>query len=406
MRKRQFAIVFAALAALAAVAIGSPVKRINEIQAPLLSTPAIVRAGDSFALKIRVSGDKTLTEVVLDGVDNPETRISLPFAKKGEAYGDAVFSATVPTGTPTALYDLAARFGTSQWDRQLHAVKVIGDFKKEFDFVHITDIHFNVNEVTGQDMERIRKRLFMDINKLNPEFVVFSGDLGLDPETYDRDYVHGYEMFAQWLRVPMFMVPGNHEQYYAKAGENNPEIDGRDYWTSNYGPTYRSFDYGAVHVVGINDFDWPQVWRERRGKDAMFFGTVINAVVGDEQMDWLKSDLEAAKSRGARTFAFTHIPIETLMGGKKIGMPPNKFKVPGPNTDSFVKLLTSNGCDYIFVGHVHFNEEKKVGAIEEITTKAAGISGDVNSKWGYRVVHVKDGMITGTTIHEVGFKDL
>lgn len=388
-----------------AVALGAPVQRIHEIQRPLFSVPAIVRAGESFTLEIRLPEGLTLVEAFLDGIDDPGTRIPLKTAQTGEENGITVYSATVPADAPEALYDLSARFDGYTWDRQPHSVKVVKEFKTEFDFVQLTDIHFNVQHIKGQDMRRIRQRLLLDINRQNPEFVAFSGDLGLDPETYDRDYAGGYEMLADWLRVPIFMVPGNHEQYYTKL-EDGREIDGRDYWTANYGPTWHSFDYGGVHFVGLNNFDWPQRWRGRREKEPIFFGTVINAVIGPEQWEWLKADLEAAHKLGRPTIAYAHIPIEMFMGGRKIGYPPKQVKVPGPNTDEFAKLLADNGCDYIFVGHMHYNQENKFGGLTEEITKAAGIGGENSNTWAYRVIHVKDGKIAGMTMHEVGFKDL
>ena len=47
------------------------------------------------------------------------------------------------------------------------------------------------------------------------------------------------------------------------------------------------------------------------------FGFDMN--VPPEQWDWLKADLESAKARGQNTIAYSHIPIEVLMGGTSPG---------------------------------------------------------------------------------------
>jgi len=45
------------------------------------------------------------------------------------------------------------------------------------------------------------------------------------------------------------------------------------------------------------------------------------------------------------------------------------------------------------VGHMHCIEEKEYGALKQIMTLTAGGGGD--PEWGYRIVHVEDGKVTG-----------
>ena len=121
----------------------------------------------------------------------------------------------------------------------------------------------------------------------------------------------------------------------------------------------------------------------------------------------LTADLEDAYNRGMTTIAYSHIPIETLMGGKIVGVPPDRDKVPGPDADRFAELLTRYGCKHIFIGHMHYNEVKKFGDLTEILTRAAGIAGGSPYRWGYRLVSVKDGKITDfDKLHLIGFEDL
>jgi hypothetical protein len=381
-------------------AAAAPVQRIHQIQRPLFSAPAIVKAGGSFTIEVKPAEGESLLAAFLASLDNPAVQIGLKLSPKS----NGAFDALVPANAAPALYNLSVRLSDYDWDSQPHAVKVIKDFKNEFDFIQFTDIHFNHQYIGGLDMNRIRRRILQDLSKEDAEFVVFSGDLGLDPETYDADYVYAYEELLYWLRQPTFMVPGNHELYYAKT--DTGEIDGRKYWDANYGPTFNSFDYGKLHVIGINSFDWPARWRDRRSKETVFFGTVINAMISPRQWDWVKKDLEDAKKRGLSGVAYTHIPVETLQGGKMVGTPPNRVKVPGPGTKEFAELLTGNGVEYLFVGHMHYNEEKTLFGLKEVLTKGAGIAGGHPYRWAYRIIHVKDGKITGWKMHEIGLPDI
>jgi len=404
MRARYFGLIFAMLLAAAFAAVAEPILRINEIKRPLMSMPEIVKAGDAFNIVLELEDANRAAGARLVPSDGAGEDVSLALSEPKQVEGKLVYSASVPGGTGEKLYDLIVEITGGSSDTQPHSVKVVPEFKKDFDFVHLTDIHFNVHVLDGKDMNRIRDRLLSDISKHNPEFVVFSGDLGLNPETYDVDYVYGYEQFIKYLTVPMHMVPGNHELYVdTRSGET---IDGAPYWDAAYGPKYHSFDYGKMHGVGINSFDWEAIYRDRFDEKNIFTGTVINAMIGEEQWEWLKKDISEAAAEGKTIFAFTHIPIKTLQGGRKIGFAP-RVEVPGPDFDKFQQLMVRGGVKYLFVGHMHYNSVDDYDGFTQVMTKAAGISGDdIKVFWGYRVVHVKDWKIDGWDIHEIGFKDL
>jgi len=405
---------FAAIAILilsAAAALGTPVQRVRAIQSPLFNIPAIVKAGDSFKLEIETGGKLTLTGASLEVVNNPAKRFPLKLKQVSSEGTRAVYSATVPATAPEALFDLAAQFSdsSSEYDRtdqQPHAVKVVKKFKTEYDIIQITDIHFNVQDVKGQDFNRLRRWFLKEVSRRNPEFVIFTGDLGLEPPTYDWDYIYGYEQFSQNLTVPVFMVPGNHEMYYDKTPERT--IDGAEYWKATYGPMYHSFDYGKTHFIGIADYEcWEPKWRTRKSPDAMFHATVLNACISDKEWSWIQDDLKASSARGQSCVAYAHIPIETLQGGRKIGMPP--FIGPGPNTDQFVKVLTDSGCTHIFVGHNHYNKEFKFGKLTEFLTIGSGTASNSKKDYGtqgFSIIHIKDGKVTGTKTVEMSLKDM
>lgn len=405
MRMKTAGLVVTALLILASAAWAAPVQRIWTIREPLLSVPALVKAGDGFRLVVKPDAGRSVVAAYLDGVDDPNVHIPLGLNTAADNNGFILFTATVPGGTPAALYDLSVRMDDNSHDYQPHAVDVVKQFDKDFDFVQITDIHFNVQDIPGKDMSRIRKRLLQDLNKTDAEFVILTGDLNLDPETYYKDYIKGYEDIVEWVRKPMFIIPGNHEQYVGTV--NGAEEDGVDYWTATYGPRYHSFNYGPVHFVGINSFDWPKRWRVRRSQEVMFSGTLINAFIGQEQWDMLQKDLAASSGRGDKCIAYTHIPIETLQGGKPVGIPPNQWKAEGPNTQEFVDLMKQSGCSYLFVGHMHYDQVNKFDGMTEVLTRSAGISiTEMERGWGYRIIHVRNGAVTGWDDYTITFDDL
>jgi len=394
----------------AAGARTAPVQRIHEIQRPIFSVPAIVKAGGAFDMELKLDGGKTPAGATLKpsapepAGESPATA-PITLAISTIADNPASVRAAVPASAPEALYDLTVIFSDGAADSQPHAVKVVKEFKKDFDFVHITDIHFNIREIPGKDTNAIRLRLLQDISGLNPEFVLFTGDLGLSPVNYGRDYVFGYEKFLEILNAPFYTIPGNHDLDVDNTGP--AAIDGIPYWTATYGPLYYSFDYGGFHFVGINTHDWPESFRQKPAAEADKLGVGTFASIGPEQWEWIKKDVREAARAGKSIMAFTHIPVEFLQGGLETGVAGEKLE--GPSAGQFIQLLNKYKVSPVFVGHVHFNSERKLGASAvEIVTEAAGldhIKGD-NPRWGCRIVHVRDGKIAGYDIHEAGGDDL
>jgi len=389
----------------ASVVFSAPIQRIREIQRPLLSVPAIVKAGEAFEMELKLGG-KSVENVYLTGSADSTLSADLTISNPSDYKDIRMCRASVPGDTPEALYDLNVAFKDGSSDRQPHAVKVVAEFKKSYDFIHLTDIHFNVSRDRVPELGLIRTRLLEDIRARAPEFIIFSGDLMLFPETYDEDYSDSYEKFLEYLNAPVFMVPGNHE-FYIDTRPDTP-IDGAPYWEAAYGPAYHSFDYGGLHVVGINTFDWSDRWRDRFNPEVKGSGSTGMAFIGPRQWKWLRDDLVDAELAGKNIIAYTHVPIELLQGGRKIGITdPEKLK--GPSFNQFVELLERFKVSYIFAGHLHVNSERRLGDVTEILTLGAGNgvnSKDMDKKWGYRIVHVTDSVITGTETHEIGFEDI
>lgn len=386
-----------------AAAVAAPAVRIHEIRRPLLNIPAIVKAGGAFEITLQ-SGGKMPGAVALFQTGHSDNMISLNTVEKQT--GDEVFlSATVPSGAHEALYDLTVSFSDGTSDTQPHAVKVVSEFKNEFIFVHLTDIHFNANYGMPYNTNDIRMYILDQITALHPEFVVMSGDIGMNPKDYGRDYPFGYEAFRDRLPVPIFMTPGNHELYIDDV--NGEVIDGLDYWTTTYGPTYNSFDYGNMHVASINSFEWPAEWRDQRNAESAALKIDDFGLIGPGQFEWLQADFKAARDAGRHIIAHTHIPLELLQGGRKIGLA-NPVKMDGPSLQKFIKFLNYYEVSHVFVGHLHYNGTQELGdpTLEILTQGAGNTTRKDDLKFGFRVIHVKDGIITDMETREYGIEDI
>lgn len=142
----------------------------------------------------------------------------------------------------------------------------------------------------GRDDEwPVFDRAVDEINLLRPDFAIMVGDQiegGLeDPDAIAAQW-KDFRDHADRLRMPLFVLPGNHDI-------SNPIM--LRWWKENVGRTYYSFDYKGCHFLVLNAHeDWVE----------------NDSTIGPEQLRFALEDLE--RSRGARhTFVFMHPPLWT-----------------------------------------------------------------------------------------------
>jgi hypothetical protein len=209
----------------------------------------------------------------------------------------------IPKTVPVHLYDLTVtgtlKDGSSLTDSQPHALQVVSDFKTDFTFAHMTDIHVwgqeaaYVGSNTHQRGWRLQEysetdgygatyyhKSIQQMNRAKPDFLVYTGDYDFGLTwLYKQDYADfdayenspwGDKLYETWfeldwfytetlkLDVPVFMVPGNHDGW-ARYDQMNVSLE-EDYlasWKNLFGPLYFSFDYGPDnHFTAINSMDW------------------------------------------------------------------------------------------------------------------------------------------------------
>ena len=134
--------------------------------------------------------------------------------------------------------------------------------------------------------ERLDRAIF-DLNQLRPDFVIMVGDV-IEGHVRNSSNIH-----LQWdeaekhlasLKVPFFLVPGNHDIWSKES---------YDIWRNRVGRTYFSFDHKGCHYLILCTEE--------------SYGTG-QAGLGSRQMDFIKQDIQS--HRDARQFfVFLHQPI-------------------------------------------------------------------------------------------------
>lgn len=301
------------------------------IQRPLVNIPSMVRPGDTLVISCEADPATTgWTASLSYGAS------IIPLGIGSATYDPSTewwtLESTVPIPALYELYDLRVTAAGGLDDISHDAVRILDGFREDFYFVHITDAHlpehqFSDSGAAPEDSTEMvdLREVIADLNVINPEFVLITGDYINEGELEDymewRAYTRAQRMLYEF-DVPTYLVSGNHDLGGWTA---TPPTDGtarRDWWrffgwsrlddppvgapqrTQNY-----TFDYGPVHFIGMesyNNYDW---WREEiYGSDSFI----------SEQLAWLNADLAASSS--ATQILFYHKDFQKQINLNVLGV--------------------------------------------------------------------------------------
>ncbi|MDR7071293.1 metallophosphoesterase family protein [Fictibacillus barbaricus] len=414
--------------------------KIDNIIYPLMATPAIKKNGSELTVKVDTKGKEPAGwNISLNPVEDAKVdgSFNLPVksVKKGSSYwkeSSSIYEVTVsiPDDVPEELFDLQVAYtgdGSRITDDEPNSVKIIKEFKKDFTFIHLTDIHVgsprnvsdpnNATEAGMWDPDLKKRWLYLQktirqVNLLKPDFVVLTGDLmfgQMNPKEYIYEYEETYRILKQF-NVPVYIVPGNHD-YYA---QDATLADGAKYWEQYFGPQYFSFDYGPyAHMIGYNSFDWDKFDRQGHGTVSV---PTWGGQVREQQMDWIKKDLAENKATASaeqikglfshhnpiwrdrdiwptsdpevvdywKEYDAKHNPqnLTTLIKGEKIG---NTYDQQwhGEGAHELIDVMKQNNVDISLHGHTHVDNITEQDGILYSTTSSIELTG---KPWvGYRL---------------------
>jgi hypothetical protein len=371
---------------LLAITVGLPVEgmcaadTLTVIQRPIENIPALVVAGDTLPIYCQAgAGISGWAAELVHG------QIEVPLQVLSSTYDASTLWWTISTEVPDVqiceLYDLVVTADGGIVDTTKHSVRVIPQFQSDYYFIHITDTHlptelYYYEEGADTDSSCIvdLREIIKDVNIINPEFVLLTGDFINEGDLEDfmsKHYFTRAQAMLGEFNVPVFLTSGNHDiGGYAStpvpAGTARrtwwkffgwPRLDsppsGAPWTTQNY-----SFNYGPVHYVGLEAYINYDGWRQNYyGGQSFTTG----------QLNWLSNDLAAAGS--ATKVLFYHSDFSSQIN------------------------LTNLGAAMALSGHVHRDTGSITTPPYNLTTNNA-----CNGERSYRLVRVTDGVVhpTGT----------
>lgn len=233
---------------------------------------------------------------------------------------------------------------------------------KQFTFVQITDTHLDAVE----EHRAFVKKAVREINKINPAFVIVTGDLVWKADetkiSQAKEWFDIYSNLISNLDMPVFNTVGNHDVvgiYYKKNISTEPGYN-KEMYRDYFGPTYYSFDWGSYHclVLDPNEFlDGNQFYK-----------------IPDYQVEWLRKDLFYRKEKPL--LVFFHEP-----------------SISWENRTEILNMLNQYTTK-MFSGHWHLDILiDSQGIFEQVTGALCGewwrgICPD-GKPYGYRIVQVE-----------------
>lgn len=210
--------------------------------------------------------------------------------------------------------------------------------KEDFYFVQLSDTHWGFDGLAiNPDAQGTLKKAVAAVNNLEiqPDFIVFTGDLTHITEDAKarRDRMAEFKDIVCGLKV---------KTIHFMAGEHDASLDKGDIYQEFFGKLYYSFDHKGVHFIVVDNVS-----------DAA-------AIVGEEQINWLKADLKQHKPE-TPIVVLTHRPLFNLYP---------QWDWATKNGSTIIDILMPYKNVTIFYGHIHQEHHYMTGHIAHHAAKS------------------------------------
>ena len=207
----------------------------------------------------------------------------------------------------------------------------------DFYFVQLSDVHWGFTGPANPESANTLKKAIATVNALEvqPEFIVFTGDLThtTDDPVERRRRLAEFKDIVSALKVKTVrFMPGEHDA----------SLDAGAAFKEYFGDTHYAFDHKGVHFVVVDNVSDP------------------GANIGDEQLNWLKSDL-AKQKKDARIVVFTHRPLFDLAP---------KWDWATRDGAKAIDILMPYSNVTVFYGHIHQEHHQMTGHIAHHSAKS------------------------------------
>lgn len=299
----------------------APGDTLTVIMSPILNIPAIHIPGESMYITALADQNTSGFEAALLH-ENKRIPLQIQTQSYNPDFGTWHLSCLIPNIAVFELYDLELSADNGIHDVSSNAVKILPTRKTNYYFVHLTDLHlpnrlYYPNNGFDTDSTEVMdfRAVIEDVNLINPEFVLLTGDLLNEGELEGLagQYWYGWtQRLLELFEVPVFVLSGNHDiggwdstpgtqgssrrhwwRYFGWPWLNNSNSNW-DYHTQDY-----SFEYNGIQYIGLETYINYDDWRY------YIYG---NTSLIDSQILWLQNEI--ANSNAQSRVLFYHYDFD------------------------------------------------------------------------------------------------
>ena len=231
-------------------------------------------------------------------------------------------------------------------------------------------------EYTGPVLEGFGKEtlLFTEAieaaNQINPDFVVICGDMVHNSDS--KEQIQELMRISRLLKeeIKIYWVAGNHD-----VGDSPTQTDLNEY-KERFGEYNYSFQEKNCYFIVINS--------------AICYDPSLVPNEWDNLIYFLEKELQvAATSQYKHRIIFMHHPL--YLNDPHEG--DTYLVIPAERRSRMLDLITEYEVDFVFTGHLHKNNYKKLGSTELVSTGPVGFPIG-NDPSGIRHVRVNGDFLT------------
>lgn len=283
-----------------------------------------------------------------------------------------------------ALPQLWANLKQPAGQAERHDFHLVKADHKRFSFIGLSDIHL-ANYYDAQ--QHLREKVMPVVNdavgyikktygKKNKIYTINCGDSSYDTYWVAGNYtIRDFPATLKDIRypVPMFNVMGNHDNDPFQLEGEDVDFRAEQAFRDALGPTYYSFNIGAVHFVVMDNI----IYNNKPGTTFAKVGLPgeKDFTVGftANQMEWLRKDLEL-QDHSSPLVVCMHDPIYLRPKNDKQEYKHN-FTDP-ENLKDFLKLVTTFSEIHFLDGHTHRNFTYRNDSLHIIDHNVSSICGN------------------------------
>ena len=214
-------------------------------------------------------------------------------------------------------------------------------------FIQLTDPQFGMFENNaGYEKETaLYEKAVVSINKLNPDFVVITGDFVNDSKSDAQ--INEFKRITSKINkgIPVYYTPGNHDL------GNIPDKQSLTRYKKNYGRDQFAFTHKGCDFIGFN---------------SSFIKAGIQPSE-QKQFKWLTRELKKGR-KATHIILFCHYPFFN----KAADEPEAYSNIQPAYREKYLSLFESHNVAAVFSGHYHNNALNQYKGVQLITTSALG----------------------------------